>query len=53
MITRYSRSEMATIWSPETKYRIWFEIEAHACDALAELGIIPKKAAKIIWEKEK
>ncbi|WP_019218741.1 adenylosuccinate lyase [Bartonella florencae] len=53
MITRYSRSEMAAIWSPETKYRIWFEIEAHACDALAELGIIPKEAAKIIWEKGK
>lgn len=51
MITRYSRSEMVSIWSPQTKYRIWFEIEAHACDALAELGIIPKEAAKIIWEK--
>ncbi|WP_455478288.1 adenylosuccinate lyase [Bartonella sp. B10] len=51
MITRYSRSEMAAIWSAETKYRIWFEIEAHACDALAQLGIIPKEAAKIIWEK--
>ncbi|CAK01710.1 adenylosuccinate lyase [Bartonella tribocorum] len=51
MITRYSRPEMVTIWSPETKYRIWFEIEAHACDALAQLGIIPKEAAKIIWEK--
>ncbi|WP_336288324.1 MULTISPECIES: adenylosuccinate lyase [unclassified Bartonella] len=53
MIERYSRSEMVTIWSPETKYRIWFEIEAHACDALAQLGIIPKEAAKIIWEKGK
>ncbi|EJF96014.1 adenylosuccinate lyase [Bartonella taylorii] len=51
MIARYSRSEMVTIWSAKTKYRIWFEIEAHACDALAELGIIPKEAAKIIWEK--
>ncbi|VEJ45461.1 adenylosuccinate lyase [Bartonella vinsonii] len=51
MITRYSRSEMVSIWSPQTKYRIWFEIEAHACDALAELGIIPKESAKIIWEK--
>ncbi|PIT69296.1 adenylosuccinate lyase [Bartonella tribocorum] len=51
MITRYSRPEMVTIWSPETKYRIWFEIEAHACDALAQLGVIPKEAAKIIWEK--
>ncbi|WP_208437654.1 adenylosuccinate lyase [Bartonella taylorii] len=51
MIARYSRSEMVTIWSAKTKYRIWFEIEAHACDALAELGIIPKEAAKIIWKK--
>ena len=51
MIPRYSRPEMVAIWSPETKYRIWFEIEAHACDAMAELGVIPKAAAKIIWEK--
>lgn len=51
MIPRYSRPEMVAIWSPETKYRIWFEIEAHACDALAELGVIPKEAAKTIWEK--
>ncbi len=51
MITRYSRPEMVAIWSPETKFRIWFEIEAHACDALAELGVIPKDAAKTIWEK--
>ncbi|WP_336279334.1 adenylosuccinate lyase [Bartonella sp. CB175] len=51
MIPRYSRPEMVKIWSPETKYRIWFEIEAHACDALAQLGTIPKEAAKIIWEK--
>lgn len=51
MIPRYSRPEMFAIWSPETKYRIWFEIEAHACDALAELGVIPKEAAKTIWEK--
>lgn len=51
MITRYSRPEMAAIWSPETKYRIWFEIEAHACSALAQLGVIPQEAAKIIWEK--
>ncbi|WP_254493581.1 adenylosuccinate lyase [Bartonella sp. B1099] len=51
MIARYSRPEMVAIWSPETKYRIWFEIEAHACDALAQLGVIPKEAAKIIWEK--
>lgn len=51
MIPRYSRPEMAAIWSPETKFRIWFEIEAHAADAMAELGIIPKEAARVIWEK--
>ena len=51
MIPRYSRPEMVDIWSPETKFRIWFEIEAHACDALAELGVIPKDAAKTIWDK--
>ena len=51
MIPRYSRPEMAAIWSPETKFRIWFEIEAHACDALAELGVIPKEAARTIWDK--
>ena len=51
MIPRYSRPEMVAIWSPETKYRIWFEIEAHACDAMAKLGVIPKESAKIIWEK--
>ncbi|MBR0555325.1 adenylosuccinate lyase [Ciceribacter sp. L1K23] len=51
MIPRYSRPEMVAIWSPETKFRIWFEIEAHACDALAEIGVIPKDAAKTIWEK--
>ncbi|MEP0518672.1 MAG: adenylosuccinate lyase [Hyphomicrobiales bacterium] len=51
MISRYSRPEMVSIWSPETKFRIWFEIEAHACDALAKLGIIPESAAKTIWEK--
>jgi adenylosuccinate lyase len=51
MIPRYSRPEMVSIWSPETRFRIWFEIEAHACDALAELGVIPKEAAKNIWEK--
>jgi adenylosuccinate lyase len=51
MIPRYSRPEMAGIWSPQTRFRIWFEIEAHACDALAEIGIIPKKAAKTIWAK--
>ena len=51
MIPRYSRPEMVAIWSPESKFRIWFEIEAHACDALAELGVIPKEAAATIWEK--
>ncbi len=51
MIPRYARPEMTAIWSDETKYRIHFEIEAHAADALAEIGIIPKEAAKKIWEK--
>src|ERR1035438_947168 len=51
MIPRYARPEMTAIWSPETKYRIWFEIEAHAADAMAEQGIIPKESARIIWEK--
>ncbi|MBN8531661.1 MAG: adenylosuccinate lyase [Alphaproteobacteria bacterium] len=51
MIPRYTRPEMAAIWEARTRYRIWFEIEAHACDALAEKGVIPKEAAKIIWEK--
>jgi adenylosuccinate lyase len=51
MIPRYTRPEMAAIWSPENKFRIWFEIEAHACDAQAELGIIPKSAAQIVWQR--
>jgi adenylosuccinate lyase len=51
MIPRYSRPEMAAIWSPETRFRIWFEIEAHAADAMAELGLIPKDAARTIWAK--
>ncbi|CAD7045040.1 adenylosuccinate lyase [Pseudorhizobium endolithicum] len=51
MIPRYSRPEMVSIWSPESKFRIWFEIEAHACDALAAIGVIPKSAAETIWEK--
>lgn len=51
MIRRYTRQEMADIWSPQSKFRIWFEIEAHAADKMAELGIIPKEAAKTIWEK--
>jgi adenylosuccinate lyase len=53
MIPRYTRPEMAAIWDPQTRYRIWFEIEAHAADAMAELGIIPKAAAKAIWDKGK
>jgi adenylosuccinate lyase len=51
MIPRYSRAEMAAIWSPETRFRIWFEIEAHAATAMAELGVIPKEAAKKVWDK--
>jgi adenylosuccinate lyase len=51
MIPRYARPEMTALWSPETKFRIWFEIEAHAADALAEIGVIPKAAAKAIWDK--
>ncbi|MDA1101025.1 MAG: adenylosuccinate lyase [Proteobacteria bacterium] len=51
MIPRYSRPQMAAIWSPESKFQIWFEIEAHACDAQAELGVIPKEAARDVWEK--
>src|SRR5271156_3756068 len=51
MIPRYSRPEMTKIWEPQNRYRIWFEIEAHACDAMAELGTIPKEAAKAIWER--
>jgi adenylosuccinate lyase len=51
MIPRYSRPEAVAIWSPETKFRIWFEIEAFAAEAMAELGQIPKEAAKTIWEK--
>jgi len=51
MIPRYSRPEMTSIWEPANKFRIWFEIEAHACDAQAELGVIPKEAAKAVWEK--
>jgi adenylosuccinate lyase len=51
MIPRYARPEMSAIWEAQTRFRIWFEIEAHACDALAEIGVIPKEAAKAIWEK--
>ena len=49
MIPRYSRPEMTAIWEPQTRFRIWFEIEAHAADAMAEAGIVPKAAAKKIW----
>ncbi len=51
MIPRYTRPEMAALWEPQTRFRIWFEIEAHAADAMAKLGIIPKAAAKKIWDK--
>src|SRR5690606_29776153 len=51
MIPRYSRPEMVRIWAPETRFRIWFEIEAHAATAMADLGIIPKEAAQAVWEK--
>jgi len=50
MIPRYSRPEMVAIWSPETKFRIWFEIEAHACDAMADLGVIPRANADAVWK---
>ncbi|GAA4218140.1 adenylosuccinate lyase [Sphingomonas endophytica] len=50
MIPRYSRPDMAAIWEPEARYRIWFEIEAHATDALAELGVVPKSAAEALWK---
>jgi adenylosuccinate lyase len=53
MIPRYTRPEMAAIWSPQTRFRIWFEIEAHAADAMAALGTIPQEAAKTIWAKGK
>ncbi|MGX1785331.1 adenylosuccinate lyase [Bosea sp. NPDC055332] len=53
MIPRYSRPEMVAIWEPQTRFRIWFEIEAHATDKLAELGVVPKEAAATIWAKAK
>jgi adenylosuccinate lyase len=53
MIPRYSRPEMTALWAPETRYRIWFEIEAHALDAMAELGIVPKEAAEAVWEADR
>ena len=50
MIPRYSRPDMVALWSPQAKFRIWFEIEAHACDALALLGVIPKANAEAVWQ---
>src|SRR5258708_9397902 len=51
MISRYTRPEMAAIWEAQARFKIWFEIEAHAADALAELGVIPKEAAETVWAK--
>ena len=50
MIPRYSRPEMVDIWSPSTKFKIWYEIEAHACDAMAKIGIIPAENAEAVWK---
>ena len=50
MIPRYARPDMMAIWSPETKFRIWYEIEAHACDAMAAIGVIPKENAEAVWK---
>ena len=50
MIPRYSRPDMVAIWSPESKFRIWYEIEAHACDAMADLGVIPRENATAVWK---
>jgi adenylosuccinate lyase len=51
MIPRYTRPEMAAIWEPESRFQIWFEIEAHAMDAQADLGVVPKEAAKAVWKR--
>ena len=51
MIPRYARKEAAAIWDPQTRFKIMFEIEAHAATAMADLGVIPKEAARVIWEK--
>jgi adenylosuccinate lyase len=51
MVPRYSRPDMVAIWTPQARFQIWFEIEAHATDALAELGVVPKEAAAAIWAK--
>ena len=50
MIPRYSRPDMVAIWEPQTRFRIWYEIEAHACDAQAMLGVIPKANAEAVWK---
>jgi adenylosuccinate lyase len=50
MIPRYARPEMTAIWEPATKFRIWYEIEAHACDAQADLGVIPRANAEAVWK---
>ena len=52
MIPRYSRPDMVAIWAPETKFQIWFEIEAHACDAMADLGVIPRANAEAVWQAQ-
>ena len=51
MIPRYTRKEAADVWAPQTRFKIMFEIEAHAADKMAELGVIPREAARVIWEK--
>lgn len=50
MIPRYARKEMVDIWEPATKFKIWYEIEAHACDAMADLGVIPRENADAVWK---
>ncbi|GAA4040078.1 adenylosuccinate lyase [Parerythrobacter jejuensis] len=50
MVPRYSRPDMTALWEPEAKYRIWFEIEAHATEKLVELGVVPESAAKALWD---
>ena len=50
MIPRYTRPQMADIWSPQSKYRIWFEIEAHATQKLGEMGVVPASAGKALWD---
>ena len=50
MLPRYSRPDMVKIWSPEAKFSIWFDIEAHACDAMADIGVIPRESANAVWK---